>query len=325
MNKPSLGVIFHPRFPFATLVDYARRAEAAGFDELWLWEDSFYAGAFTSAATALAGTGEIKVCIGIIPTVARNPLFTAMEITTLACLYPGRFIPAFGHGVDTWMKQIGIYPKSPLGALEETVTAVRGLLRGETVTLHGSHVNLDNVKMALTPEWVPPLYVGGIREKTLQLAGRAGDGTVLTEMASPDYVRWARRQVAVGMSQAGRTENKTVVYVFCKANPDAKAARQPARQAIATRLTWATAYLAPMGIAAEAGTLVQKEGSDGAARMMPDAWVDQLSAAGTPEQCVAAINRLVEAGADSIVFCPIEGDPAALDEYIRYLLPVLKK
>ena len=35
-------------------------------------------------------------------------------------------------------------------------------------------------------------------------------------------------------------------------------------------------------------------------------------------------NRLTTAGADSIVFQPLNGDPDCLDEYIRYLMPVLK-
>ena len=47
MTKPSIGVIFHPTFPPETLVNYAQQAEAAGFDEVWLWEDSFWAGALT--------------------------------------------------------------------------------------------------------------------------------------------------------------------------------------------------------------------------------------------------------------------------------------
>ncbi|MBA3874605.1 MAG: LLM class flavin-dependent oxidoreductase, partial [Anaerolineae bacterium] len=112
MHKPSIGVIFHPSNPPEALVDFARQAEAGGFDELWLWEDCFWAGALTSAATALAATSHIKVGIGLMPATVRNPLFVAMEITTLARLYPGRFMPGFGHGVDSWMKQIGAAPKS---------------------------------------------------------------------------------------------------------------------------------------------------------------------------------------------------------------------
>src|SRR3954465_9295298 len=102
----SLGVIFHPSYRPELLVDYAQRAEKAGFDELWLWEDSFWAGAYTSAAVILARTEAIRVGIGLSPATARNPLFVTMDITTLALLYPGRVMPGFGHGVEGWMRQI---------------------------------------------------------------------------------------------------------------------------------------------------------------------------------------------------------------------------
>src|SRR5512136_493525 len=147
MTVPALGVIFHPKFPPETLADYARRAEAAGFDELWLWDDCFLPGAFTSAAMALAATQKLKVGIGLMPATAYNPLFAAMEITTLARAFPDRILPGFGHGVGPWMAQIGAAPKSSLRALAETVTAVRQLLGGQEVTTHGEQVGLDKVQM----------------------------------------------------------------------------------------------------------------------------------------------------------------------------------
>ena len=58
MSKPSLEVIFHPKFPPETLSDYARRAESAGFDESWLWDDCFLPGVFTSAAIDKNATTE---------------------------------------------------------------------------------------------------------------------------------------------------------------------------------------------------------------------------------------------------------------------------
>ncbi len=189
--RPAFGLIFHPKFPPETLADYAQRAEAAGFDELWLWDDCFLPGAFTSAAIALSATQQLKVGIGLLPVPAYNPLFAAMEITTLASAFPGRFLPGFGHGVARWMAQIGATPRSSLKALDETVTAVRQLLSGEMVTMQGDWVHLDQVQMQLTPEIVPPLYVGAVREKTLRLAGRVGDGTILTVTSSPAYIRWA--------------------------------------------------------------------------------------------------------------------------------------
>jgi 5,10-methylenetetrahydromethanopterin reductase len=323
MSRPLLGVIFHPQFPPETLVDFARRAEAAGFDELWLWEDSFLAGALTSAALALAGTQRLKIGIGIMPATVRNPLFAAMEITTLARLFPGRFLPGFGHGSASWMKQIGASPQSSLKALEETVTAVRSLLQGESVTMHGDYVHLDHVKMNLTPKEVPPVYIGAMRERTLRLAGRVGDGTIITEMSSPAYVRFAREQIAAGMAEGNRTGNHLVVYVHAIVNPDGTA-RQKVRRVLAERFVWGSVLLEPLGIAAEAMKLYRDYGASGAAQRMPEEWLDELSMSGTPEQAAATFRRLIEAGADSIVLQPLEGDPDCLDDYSRYLLPLLK-
>ena len=78
MPNPSLGVIFHPSFPPEMLVAYARRAEAGGFDELWLWGDCFWVGALTSAAMALAATERIKFGIGLLPSTFRDSLLFAM-------------------------------------------------------------------------------------------------------------------------------------------------------------------------------------------------------------------------------------------------------
>jgi alkanesulfonate monooxygenase SsuD/methylene tetrahydromethanopterin reductase-like flavin-dependent oxidoreductase (luciferase family) len=322
MPKPSLGVIFHPKFPPETLVDFARRAESAGFDEVWLWEDCFFAGALTSAAIMLMATQRIKIGIGLMPATVRNPLFAAMEITTLARLYPGRFFPGFGHGVDSWMKQIGAAPKSSMKALEETVNAVRALLRGENVAMHGSHVHLENVKLRLTPQEVPPLYIGAIREKSLRLAGRAGEGTIICEMSSPAYVRWARQHIAAGMAESGRANNQLVTFVLAAVHPDGTA-REKVRRVLARNMTWASAHLQVLGIADEAQALIREHGVDGAAEKMPESWVDELSASGTPDQAVATITRLAEAGADSIVLQPLDGDPTCLDDYIKYLLPSL--
>jgi 5,10-methylenetetrahydromethanopterin reductase len=322
MSDFSLGVIFHPKFPPETIADYARRAEAGGFDELWFWEDSFYAGGLTSAAIALSATTRLKVCIGIMAATVRNPLFSAMEITTLARAYPGRFVAGFGHGVDRWLKQIGATPTSSLKALEETVTTVRALLKGEEVTFQGAHVSMDHVQMHLTPHQVPPLYVGAMREKTQHLAGRVGDGTILTEMSSPAYVRWAREQIAVGMAETGRTDNHVVTFCHAKVG---EGSRDVVRGVLSQTLSWAIPHLQALGILDEVQALYREHGAEGIAPYLKDEWLDALSISGTPEQAVDSIYRFAEAGANSIVLLPPDGDAACLDEYIRDVLPLLKR
>ncbi len=323
MNGTALGVIFHPAFPPETLPDYARRAEAAGFDELWLWDDCFLPGALTSAAVALAATQRLKVGIGLMPVTAYNPVFAAMEITTLARAFPGRFMPGFGHGVGFWMKQIGAAAPSSLKAVEETVDAVRRLLRAEMVTVKGTQVNLDQVQMQLTPNEVPPLYIGAVRRRTLQLAGRVSDGVILTSMSSPAYVRWALGSIRQGMDTAGRSRPRVVVNLDAKVHPEGEAARRAMRKALVERLPWPGIVLDLLGIQADYDRFFEEHTPEEAAEQLPDAWLDALSAAGTPEQAAASVRRLVETGVDSIVLQPLNGDPACLDEYIRYLMPVL--
>jgi 5,10-methylenetetrahydromethanopterin reductase len=324
-SRPALGVTFHPKFPPETLADYARRAEAAGFDELWLWDDCFLPGAFTSAAIALSATQRLKVGIGLLPATVYHPLFATMEITTLARAFPGRFFPGFGHGVGRWMAQIGAAPKSSMKALAETVTAVRALLGGELVTMQGEQVRLDRVQMQLIAENVPPLFIGAMRDKSLRLAGRLGDGTLLTSMSSPAYVRWALGHIRAGMAEAGRSHQRVVVSVDIKVNPDGAAARAAMRECLAERLPWADVHVAKSGIAAEEmEAFISAHGVDGTAQDLPDAWVDLFSAAGTPEQAAAAVRRWFETGVDTVVLQPMNGDAECLDEYVRYLLPLLK-
>ena len=145
---PRVGIVFRPQLlPPERLPGFAAAAEAGGYGDLWLWEDCFCEGGLTTAATALAGTSSVRVGLGLMPAPLRNPALAAMEIATLARLHPGRFVPAVGHGVLSWMAQVGARAASPMTLLREWVGAVRALLHGETVSVTGDYVNLDKVAL----------------------------------------------------------------------------------------------------------------------------------------------------------------------------------
>ena len=144
-RAPRVGIVFRPQLPPERLREFVASAEGAGLDDVWLWEDCFLEGGLTSAAAALAGTGSLRVGLGLMPAPLRNPALAAMEIATLARLFPGRFVPAAGHGVLSWMDQVGARVASPMTLLREWVTAVRSLLHGETVTVSGQYVRLSQV------------------------------------------------------------------------------------------------------------------------------------------------------------------------------------
>jgi alkanesulfonate monooxygenase SsuD/methylene tetrahydromethanopterin reductase-like flavin-dependent oxidoreductase (luciferase family) len=189
------GVVFRPQSPPEELRAAVEAAEAAGIDELWLWEDCFLEGGLTTAAAALAWSERITVGIGLLPVPFRNPALAAMELATLARMFPGRFTVALGHGVQDWMRQVGAAVDSPMTLLREHTTAVRALLAGETVDVHGRYVSLDRVALDWPPPQPPRLLVGARGPRTVALAGEVADGVLLDSVTDPGVVRRARGTV----------------------------------------------------------------------------------------------------------------------------------
>jgi alkanesulfonate monooxygenase SsuD/methylene tetrahydromethanopterin reductase-like flavin-dependent oxidoreductase (luciferase family) len=209
----SLGVIFSPELPPEELREVALAAEAAGVPELWLWEDCFREGGIATAAAVLAWTERLRVGIGLLPVPLRNVGLTAMELATLARLFPGRLTPGVGHGVLDWMAQVGARAQSPMTLLQEYVCALRELLHGQTVTTAGRYVQLDNVRLDWPPVDVPPLLVGAVGPRTVELAGRFGDGVILPGDTTLEQLSTAAAQVRAG-GQAGNRTAAPEVVVF---------------------------------------------------------------------------------------------------------------
>jgi alkanesulfonate monooxygenase SsuD/methylene tetrahydromethanopterin reductase-like flavin-dependent oxidoreductase (luciferase family) len=214
VSDPTFGLVLRPTVPLGQQLQLAREAVEDGVEELWLWEDCFLHGGPSSAAAILASTQHLRVGIGLMPVPLRNPALTAMEIATLAGLFPGRFLPALGHGVPGWMAQVGAGVDSPMSLLREHVTAVRDLLHGKTVTTAGRHVSLSGVALEQPPLVVPPLLIGAHGVRTLALAGEIADGVLLDSHVTPRDVRSARATVSAAWADAERAGSpRVVVYV----------------------------------------------------------------------------------------------------------------
>jgi alkanesulfonate monooxygenase SsuD/methylene tetrahydromethanopterin reductase-like flavin-dependent oxidoreductase (luciferase family) len=212
-ESPSLGVTFRPQSAPENLRAAVQAADRAGIAELWLWEDCFAEGGLTTAAAALSCSNQIKVGVGLLPVPLRNPALASMEIATVARLWPGRFRPGLGHGVQSWMTQIGAAVPSPMTLLREYTKAVRDLLHGQTVTTDGRYVQLDQVTLDWPPEQPPPVLVGARGPRTLRLAGELADGVILDSVNTAGELRSAVELLAEGRAAAGR-DGATQVTVF---------------------------------------------------------------------------------------------------------------
>src|SRR5580693_2897578 len=126
----TLGVVYLPQAPPEQLKNVAVAADAAGLDELWLWEDCFWGGAVPACAAALAWTTRLRVGIGLLPVPLRTVATTAMDAAMLYRLFPDRVTVGVGHGIQSWMQQNGVATQSPMTLLTEYLTSLRQLLAG---------------------------------------------------------------------------------------------------------------------------------------------------------------------------------------------------
>ncbi|KQT89514.1 oxidoreductase [Marmoricola sp. Leaf446] len=228
--RTTTGVVFRPQAPPEQLREVVEAADAAeAVDELWLWEDCFLEGGLTAAAAALAWSSRVRVGIGLLPVPLRNPALVAMEVATLARLFPDRFVLGLGHGVLDWMEQVGVRAPSPMTLLREHTSAVAALLAGERVTVSGTYVQLDAVALDWPPARPPRLLVGARGPRTVALAGELTDGVLLDAVAGPDEVARARATAQEARRLAGR-EGEVHVATYTEigaadVTPDAVAAR----------------------------------------------------------------------------------------------------
>ncbi|MFI9382464.1 LLM class flavin-dependent oxidoreductase [Kutzneria sp. NPDC052558] len=191
----ALGTVFRPQFAPELLRPMADAAEATGLELLWVWEDCFSESGIATAAAALAWTSTVRVGIGLLPVPLRNVALTGMELATLHRLFPDRVIVGVGHGVQGWMGQAGARVSSPLTLLREHLDALRALLRGEEVSVDGTYVKLDRVRLDWPPTRPVKIYAGGIGPKTLRLTAEAADGTLTVADVSADGIRQIRELV----------------------------------------------------------------------------------------------------------------------------------
>ncbi|MFJ1553856.1 LLM class flavin-dependent oxidoreductase [Streptomyces mirabilis] len=277
-----LGVVFRPQLPPERLRAVARAADDAGLEELWLWEDCFLEGGISAAAAALAWTERVRVGVGLLPVPLRNVAVTAMEAATLHRMFPGRAILGVGHGVQDWMGQVGARAESPVTLLREHLDALRALLRGERVSMDGRYVKLDGVALDWPPAGAPEVLAGAGGPRSLRLSGAAADGTVLTAATGPEGVRRARRLIDEGRESAGRTDHhRVVVYLHAATGPDAAARLRAEIEANGED------PLPEHGVAGDAGAVAK------------------------------AVQRLAEAGADTVVLQPTADEPDP-EAFVRF-------
>ncbi len=292
----TVGMCFPRECPGSAVTEFASRLEAGAVDELWLIEDCFFTTAPPLAAAALATTERLIVGLGILPAVARTAAVTAMEIATLASIAPGRVVGGIGHGIQSWMAQMGAATPSPLTTLDEVISSVRRLLRGETVTVHGREVSLDEVRLEHVPDPVPPVLAGVGGPRSLALAGRIADGVVLGGPSTVPHCRAARQQAPEG--GAGWLVDAFVTFAVAA---DARDAYRQMAPFVAEAL--GSVGFRHLPFLDELRARHEAHGADGLVAMPRDWWL-QIGAIGTRDDAVEHLALLEAEGVTGAAFFP---------------------
>jgi len=161
----------------ARLRSFAQRAEALGYEALWVVEHlvtarGLYGTAWLSpletAAFAAGCTTRINIATGILIAALRNPVFLAKEIASLQFLSGGRFELGIGVGWDAQEFAVAGVPLKERGRrTDEMLGIFEDLWSGRSVTHHGRYYSFDDVQIDPPLPQKPFLWVaGGSKIKT---------------------------------------------------------------------------------------------------------------------------------------------------------------
>jgi 5,10-methylenetetrahydromethanopterin reductase len=168
-------------------------------------------------AAFAAGTDRIRIGSGVIDIWTRNAARLASTFSTLDDLAPGRILCGLGAWWDPLATKVGIDRAKPLRVMREVVTAVRGLLANETVTLDGEHVHLDGVELDYVYQERRskdvPIYIGATGMQMMELAGEIADG-VAVNLLPVAAMAPTRAAIAAGARKAGK--DPAAIEIVCR-------------------------------------------------------------------------------------------------------------
>jgi alkanesulfonate monooxygenase SsuD/methylene tetrahydromethanopterin reductase-like flavin-dependent oxidoreductase (luciferase family) len=196
-----LGAYLSPRDALGTATLLAARADALGYDSVWLTHGLGRDGFLVLAAYAHA-TRRIGLGTGVVPIYPRHPVAMAQEASTLMELSAGRFRLGIGLSHRPAMADaLGLDMGEPLAVMREYVAVLRMALAGHA-RFEGRYYRVRWAGAFRAP--APPVLLAGLAPPMLELAGELADGVVLW-LCSPAYVRdVAVPALARGRARAGR-------------------------------------------------------------------------------------------------------------------------
>jgi F420-dependent hydroxymycolic acid dehydrogenase len=183
-------VLAHEQFRTPDLVDFAERAEHAGFGYLWAsdhlqpWQDNQGHAMSPWLTLALVSQRTHRIVFGsgvTCPLYRHHPSDVAQAFASLGILAPGRVFLGLGTGeAVNELAGTGSYGRyqERHDRLIEAIELIRRLWSGQRVSFRGRYYTTDQLKLYDLPEKPPPIHVAAGGPRSARLAGRYGDGWI---------------------------------------------------------------------------------------------------------------------------------------------------
>ncbi|WP_455286267.1 LLM class flavin-dependent oxidoreductase [[Eubacterium] cellulosolvens] len=310
-----MGLYFTERFPIWKEIEYCKLAEEKGFYSVWQGQSRMARDSILPLAAIAAVTKRLKLGSGVIHTWTRNPAMIAVIFSTLDEISRGRALLGIGALWEPMASKIGIRRDSPMLAVREYVQVLQRLFRMETVTFHGEHVNLTDIRLERPTNYIP-VYIGATGFKMIELAGEIADGVVLNYMVSPEYNKNAMKHIETGARKAGRhlSSIDRPQLVACSLDEDSQKAIDAVRPMVTEYLGMEPHIMKMSGVReslvneiheALGGWPPRSEGLEKAIPLVEDKIVQMLTASGTADECRKKVQAYVDEGCTCPLLWPI--------------------
>jgi len=313
-----IGVMQLTMEPLDEMLESARAMDAAGMDTIWLaeaypwWRKHGMEARSSTGVAALMGreTERLSIGWGIIAASTRHPVQAAMDARVVQeAAGPGRFILGFGTS-KIFLNNTKSQTKKTLGPMRDAVTIARGVLSGERFEYDGDTWSADVPAMssdAHAPREVPPVYVAATAPKMQALAGEIADGCLTPSITTPEFVRYTRENVGSDIDIGC-----TIVASIHATDRDQgrDGAREIAGMYLANKVQniqgAADTLLDLAGLTQDeirpVAEAMERGGRLAAKAEVTDAILDKCRPiAGTPADCIAAIEEYRDAGCTHVM------------------------
>ena len=299
------------------VVAWAHQAEAAGLDSVWFHESYFERDAVSYASAVASQVPRLQVALGAVSPLTRHPVLTAMTVSALDEMAPGRIVCALGTGLPLRLAQMGVAydPASAVERLEEAAAVMRGLWRGERQASPVAGVP-DLVPM-FAPVHHVPLYVAGYRSAMVDLSGRMADGYLARPAESLPSLVHILARLRRAEAAAGRAPGSVVSagYLLSLIGPSRREALNRAKRepfviymmSILSDVSLDRAGL-PRQVRDDVAAAWRAEEYHRAAELLPDELIDAFILCGTADDVAGRALEFHEAGLDRPLLQPVVQD-----------------